>query len=99
MSAGGWMKITKTMALTEKMFLATLPRALNSEAYSWDGRQAVLAAGGRTFAITFEAQDNFALGGFSVPRADVTLELDGYSDEEAEEAVARFERYFHRGGG
>ena len=89
----------KVMALTEKMFLATLPRALGSESYTWDGRQAVLAADGRTFTITFEAQDNFALGGFSVPRADVTLELNGYNNAEAEEAVARFERYFHRGGG
>lgn len=93
------MKLVKEMALTEKMFLDTLPRALDSEAYSWDGRQARLSVEGRTFAITFEQQPHFALGNIKVPRARVSLELDGYSPEAAEAAVARFDRYFHRGGG
>lgn len=93
------MKITKDMALTQKMFLDTLGRALDSDAYTWDGKQAVLSTEGRSFTITFEPQANFALGGFSIPRAKVSLELEGYSSEDSEAAVARFERYFHRGGG
>jgi|GEM_PF-1505072 len=93
------MKISKEMALTQKMFLDTLGRALGSDAYTWDGTCAVLSTGTRTFTITFEPQANFALGGFSIPRAKVSLELDGYSSQDAEAAVARFERYFHRGGG
>ncbi len=93
------MKICKEMALTQKMFFDTLGRALDSDAYTWDGKHAVLSDGPRTFTITFEAQANFTLGGFSIPRAKVSLELDGYSSEEAEAAIARFERYFHRGGG
>ena len=93
------MKLTKEMALTEKMFLDTLGRALDSDAYIWDGKQAVLAQDGRSFTITFEEQANFALGGFRIPRAKVTLDLSGYEDDEAQIAVARFERYFHRGGG
>jgi len=93
------MKLIKDMALTGKMFLDTLPRALDSTAYSWDGRQAVLEQDGHRFTITFEERANVALGGFRIPRAYVTLELSGYDDEEAQAAVARFERYFHRGGG
>ena len=93
------MKISKEMALTQKMFLDTLPRALDSDAYSWDGKSAVLSQDGRTFTITFEEQKNFALGGFSIPRAHISLQLTGYSDAEGEAAVQRFERYFHRGGG
>jgi len=95
----GEVRIKKEMALTSKMFLDTLPRALGSDAYVWDGRQAVLNQDGRTFTVGFEEQASFALGGFSIPRAHVTLELNGYSDEDAQDAVARFERYFHRGGG
>jgi len=87
------------MALTEKMFLETLPRALDSTAFTWDGQQAVLQQDGQCFSILFCKQVDFALGGFSIPRAKVTLELSGYEDEQAEAAIARFERYFHRGGG
>lgn len=93
------MKLTKEMALTTKMFLDTLPRALDSDAYTWDGKQVVLKADGRCFSIHFEERPSFAFGGFPIPRAQVRLELSGYSDDEAEAAVARFDRYFHRGGG
>ena len=96
----GDMKLTKEMALTQKMFLDTLPRALDSDAYTWDGEKAVLQQqDGRCFTIIFSEQPGFALGGFSIPRARVVLEFRGYDDEEAEAAIQRFDRYFHRGGG
>lgn len=93
------MKLTKDMALTRKMFLDTLPRALGSDAYTVDGDLVTLHDGTRTLRITFASQDTFKLGGFSIPRADVTLDFSGYAPDEAEEALKRFERYFHRGGG
>lgn len=91
------------MALTRKMFLDTLPRALDSDAYTLDGtldgERVTLTDGARTLTITFAEQATFKLGGFAIPRADVTLEFSGYGDTEAEAALKRFERYFHRGGG
>ena len=87
------------MALTRKMFLKTLPRALDSEDYVIDGDSVTLSDSTRTFTITFVELPDHKIGNITVPRADVTLELTGYSDEEAEAAIARFERYFHRGGG
>lgn len=87
------------MALTRKMFLDTLPRALGSDAYTVDGDEVTLRDGVRTLRLTFVAQDTFKLGGFSIPRAYVTLEFSGYAPGDAEEALKRFERYFHRGGG
>jgi hypothetical protein len=91
--------VKKQMALTRKMFLGTLSRALGSDAYVVDGDVVTLTQGSQTFKITFVEQANFKLGGFAIPRADVTLQLSGYSDADAEVAVARFDRYFHRGGG
>lgn len=93
------MKITKEMALTRKMFLDTLPRALGSDAYTVDGDTVTLGDGARVFEITFAEQPTFKLGGFSIPRAEVTLTLAGYSDADGLAAVKRFERYYHRGGG
>ncbi|PCI39492.1 MAG: hypothetical protein COB46_08795 [Rhodospirillaceae bacterium] len=87
------------MALTRKMFLNTLPRALDTADYTVDGEVVTLTNGGQIFEITFSEKANFKLGGFSIPRADVTLKLTGYSDDDADVAVKRFERYFHRGGG
>lgn len=87
------------MALTRKMFFDTLPRALNSDAYQVNGDVVTLVEGAAMFTLTFKEQATFTLGGFSIPRADITLTLEGYAPDAAEAAVKRFERYFHRGGG
>lgn len=87
------------MALTRKMFLDTLPRALDSDAYTMSGDTVSLVNSTSTLTITFTEQATFKLGGFSIPRADITLEFDGYDDADTEAALARFQRYFHRGGG
>lgn len=87
------------MALTRKMFFDTLPRALGSDAYTVNGDTVALVNGTSTLTIAFAEQATFKLGGFSIPRADITLEFDGYDDAQAEAALARFQRYFHRGGG
>jgi hypothetical protein len=87
------------MALTRKMFFETLPRALDSDAYSVEGDRVRLVEGGKTLTITFAEQPTFKLGGFAVPRAEVTLCFEGFDDQETEAALKRFDRYFHRGGG
>ena len=92
-------ELKKEMALTRKMFLKTLPRALDTDAYTVNGDVVRLENGPCIFEITFVEKAIFKLVGFTIPRADVTLKLTGYSDEDATVAVERFERYFHRGGG
>lgn len=93
------MKVTKDMALTRKTFFDTLPRALDSADFTVDGDTVTLAGDGRSLVIEFREKDTMKLGGFSVPRADVTLDFQGYGKAEAEASLARFQRYFHRGGG
>lgn len=91
--------VNKEMALTRKMFLKTLPRALDTDDYEVAGDIVICEDGPRRFKITFVEQENVKLGGFSIPKASVTLELTGYKEDEAYAAVERFQRYFHRGGG
>lgn len=93
------MKVIKDMALTRKMFLDTLPRALGSDDYALEGDEVMLHAGGGVVHIAFRETPSLALGGFRVPRAQVTLEFSGFGDDEAKDRLKRFERYFHRGGG
>lgn len=93
------MKITKDMALTRKAFFDTLPRALDSADYRVDGDTVTLEGDGRKLVITFAEKPTMKLGGFAVPRADVSLEFTGYGEAETEAALTRFQRYFHRGGG
>ncbi|MCK5444717.1 MAG: hypothetical protein KAI73_03785 [Rhodospirillaceae bacterium] len=91
--------IDKEMGINKADFLRIIPRALDSHDYQVAGDVVTFVQEGRTFRITHVELSPRKLGGFSIPRADVRLELEGFSDDEATAAVDRFDRYFHRGGG
>lgn len=87
------------MAYNRADFLRILPRALDSHDYVVDGETMTLQGGSKLFRITHRDLDDRILGGFRIPRAHVTLTFEGYSPDEAEQALKRFDRYYHRGGG
>lgn len=92
-------EIKKEMASTKADFLRILPRALDSEDFSVVGDVITFFNDGRTLTITHRDLEPRKLGGFTIPRADVRLELEGFSDDEAIATMDRFDRYFRRGGG
>jgi len=91
--------VQKEMALTRKMFFETLPHALGGDDFNVDGDEVTISNSSQSLVILFQEKANFKLGGFSIPRADVTLTFTGFDAEQREEVLLRFNRYFHRGGG
>lgn len=93
------MKLEKEMAYNRADFLRILPRALDSDTYVVDGQVITLTDADKVFRITHKDLEDRVLGGIRIPRAQVTLTFEGYAPDEAEQALKRFERYYHRGGG
>lgn len=93
-------RVEKVMALTLADFhrsLATLAPGLALR----DGQTGVeIDTGEASVSITFEEQQDATLGGLlALPRARVTLTLDGLDDAERAAFLSRFDRAFQRGGG
>lgn len=96
---GGPVTITKDMGVTHAEFFRLLAKALGPGAYSTDGPRVVRQDGGRRLEITLGPEGARKLALMRVPRTEVTLSFQGYSDAARTAALAIFDRAFQRGGG
>mgnify|MGYP001567635781 FL=1 len=87
------------MTITRADFRRLLPAAVNHVSYKEDDTGFAHREGGRGWRIGFAAMPQLRLGLIRLERHRVDFEFTGYSALEIEEFMARFERYFRRGGG
>jgi len=87
------------MSITRADFRRLLPAAVNHVAYVEDDRGFVHRDGARGWRIGLAAMPQLRLGLIRLERHQVDIEFTGYSAVEIEDFMARFERYFRRGGG
>ena len=95
----GVFTVDKQMAVTRKVFLDTLARALEGRAHHVDGTRVIVEEKARRMELALLDEGVRRLGSFTLPAAHVRLILTGYSQEEADRAVAWFDRWFQRAGG
>jgi hypothetical protein len=92
-------KIVKLMSISRAEFLASLEHVGQVKAMP-DGTWSSALEGGGTADIHFEAVPGVRLGGLlDLPRARVSLVLNGGSSAARDAFLHRFERAFQRGGG
>lgn len=93
-------RVEKVMALTLDDFHRSLKALAPRLALRDDQTGVEIDTGGHRVSITFEQQEGTTLGGLlALPRARVTLALDGLDEQERAQFLARFDRAFQRGGG
>ena len=91
--------IEKEMAVTHAEFFRSLPNALRGEECLIDGVSVRLssASGTWTIELGFEGTRRIAL--LSLPRTQVKLIFEDYSETDRQNALERFDRAFQRAGG
>ena len=89
----------KEMAITRKMFLETLARALGERDYRVDGARVLVEDGARSMELALLGEGVRRLGSFTLPAAHVRITLTGHSADQADDALAWFDRWFQRAGG
>lgn len=97
--AGEVRSYEKEMGVTHAEFFRLLPTALGSEAYARNGNRVVLEDDGRRVAIELGVERQRQIALLSIPSTRIWLELSGFSDDDADAFVRRFERTYQRGGG
>ncbi|MCS3902568.1 hypothetical protein J2T55_000572 [Methylohalomonas lacus] len=93
------MKRTRTMAYTHAEFKRLLPHALQNRDYSDRGRQIEANDSGTRILIQLGDEYERRIASLSMPVCDVTLELQGFSDDQAQAFLDKFDRTYRRGGG
>lgn len=87
------------MTITRADFRRLLPAAVNHVPYSEQGDGFVHQDGARGWRIGLAPLPQLQIGLIRLERHRVEFEFSGYAAAEIEAFMARFERYFRRGGG
>jgi len=87
------------MTTTRAEFRRLLPAAVNDVTFTEEGGAFVHRDGGRGWRIRLASLPQLQIGLIRLERQRVDFEFTGYSAAEIDDFMARFERYFRRGGG
>lgn len=87
------------MTTTRADFRRLLPAAVNHVALVEEGDAFIHRDGARGWRIHLAPLPQLQIGLIRLERQRVEFEFTGYSASEVDDFMARFERYFRRGGG
>lgn len=88
-----------SMGITHADLHRVLPVLFPDQSLRWGEGTCSVVDGNRGVAIRYAPEQERRLAALAVPRTEVVIELDGYSDAEAAAFLALFERCFRKGGG
>ena len=87
------------MGITHSEFFRTLPAALASSPYTLQAHDVIINDSTRRLVITLSPESRRRLGALSLPTTQVDFTFSGYSSQDIDRFMARFDRAFQRGGG
>lgn len=87
------------MGITHSEFFRTLPAALPTLPYTVQGHDIIISNNARRLVISLSPEGRRRISALSLPTTQVHFTFSGYSPEDVEQFMARFDRAFQRGGG
>ena len=90
--------LVQDMTISREAFLRSLTAALDGAAYCLDG-EVIRPVDAEGWRIVLAPIADLALGALSMPRQHVEIYFAGYSGEQKERFLQRFELAFRRAGG
>lgn len=89
----------KEMGINHRDFFRILPKALGTADYVRTGDRVRLESGGKCLDISLGAEGKRSIALMTLPVTMVNLQFTNYGEAELNDAMARFDLYFRRGGG
>jgi hypothetical protein len=90
---------TRELGLTHAEFHRLLPPAIAHRPYAVDGETVRIEDGARSVTIALGPQRHRAIASLRIPYVEARFTFTGFAAAERAAFMARFERYFQRGGG
>lgn len=89
----------KEMGLTHQDIFRLLESALGSRDFRREGMRVVLEGDGKCLEITLSEESRRRAGSLELPVTKVRLRFTGYTPDEAQTALDRFDAVYRRAGG
>ena len=90
---------SRDMGITHREFFRTLPAALPALPHTVHGHDVIIAEDTRRLVISLSPEGRRRIAALSLPTTQVHFTFSGYSSQDIERFMARFDRAFQRGGG
>jgi len=90
---------TRELGLTHGEFYRSLPPALGARDYTVTENRVHVDEGMRKVTIELGPQRYRSIASLRLPYTEVLFTFEGFAPSERADFMARFERYFQRGGG
>ena len=87
------------MGITHREFFRTLSVALPALPYTVQGRDVLISDDTRRLVISLSPEGRRRIAALSLPTTQVHFTFSGYSQQDIDRFMARFDRAFQRGGG
>ena len=87
------------MGITHREFFRTLSVALPALPYTVQGRDVLISDDTRRLVISLSPEGRRRIAALSLPTTQVHFAFSGYSPQDVDRFMARFDRAFQRGGG
>lgn len=92
-------RFSRDMGITHSEFFRTLPAALPALPYAVQGSEVTISDDTRRLVISLSPEGRRRIAALSLPTTQVHFTFSGYSPQDVDRFMARFDRAFQRGGG
>lgn len=92
-------KLSREMQLTRGEFLRELPKAIGNLNHQVAGDKVIITDGDRRLEIRLVDEGTLDVGSLHLPMEEVDFEFMGYTQEETDAFMARFDHHTQRTGG
>jgi hypothetical protein len=93
-------RVERHLAISHKDFMRTLPAALGRRPDTEDPANILVKSGpDKRLEIRLSPEGSRQIGSLTLPQTGVALEFVGYTSQEIEQFMQRFDAYYRRGGG
>ena len=92
-------RFSRDMGITHSEFFRTLPAALASTPYTVQDHDVIISDDTQRLVISLSPEGRRRIAALSLPTTQVHFTFSGYSPQDVEQFMARFDRAFQRGGG
>ena len=92
-------RFSRDMGITHGEFFRTLSSALPTLGYTVQGSDVIVSDDTRRLVIHLSPEGRRRIAALSLPTTQVHFTFSGYSPQDVEQFMARFDRAFQRGGG
>ena len=91
--------VTREMGISHSDFFRIFPAVIDRQPFERIADGVRYADRDRRLTIALSPEAHRRLGKLSIPLTTLRFEFNGYTGDEVEQFMERFDRHFHRGGG